>query len=52
MVRLTPSSDSVLMGHRIVRLLEKHASSGTHFLKELLETTCDNEKLSLVVSEA
>jgi len=45
MVRPTPSSDSVLMGHRIVRLLEKSCPFKGAFLKEILERTCDDEKL-------
>ena len=45
MVRSAPSNDSGLMGHRIVRLLEKACQFRDAFFKELSERTCDNEKL-------
>jgi hypothetical protein len=52
MVRLTSSSDSVLMGHRMVRQPEKGFLFRGAFLKDLLERTCDDEKLRLVATEA
>lgn len=51
-MRCTPSSDSVLMGHRMLRLLEETFLFGDLFPEELLERSCDYEKLLLVATEA
>ena len=52
MVKPTSSSDSVLMGHRMVRQLEKAFLFRDAFLKDLLKRTCDEEKLRLLATEA
>jgi hypothetical protein len=53
MVRPAPSSDSVLMGHRMVRQLDRSMPvQGRVFLKDLLGRICYDQELHLVAIEA